>query len=140
MLQTLYQLPKRAIERRGHTEFFTAVDNGAVHEIYLGWALGENVLQHAGLVLAGSVGAFLDERAGVAVELDAEGLSDGLAFGDECVEERAGGSEARCCAVVQKGESADGICGSVEDELGPLGAAGILKRNDFQACAIEELR
>src|SRR5467141_3978574 len=140
MLQTLYQLPERAIERRGDPEFFAAVSNGTIHEIHFGLALGENVLQHAGFVLARSVGALLHEGAGIAVELDAERFGDRFSFGDERVEERASGRESTGCPVVEQGESADGIGGGVEDELGPLRAAGVLQRNDFQACAVQKLR
>src|SRR6266852_1404124 len=140
MLQTFYELPQRTIERRGHAQFFTAVGNGAIHEINLGLAPGQNVLQHAGFVLAGSIRAFLNEGAGIAVELDAESLGHRFSFGDERVEKRAGGSETRGSAGMKECESADGVCRGVEDELGPLGAAGVLQRNDFQACAVQKLR
>ena len=91
-------------------------------------------------MLAGSVRAFLHEGAGIAVELDAERFGDRFSFGNERVEERAGGRESTGCTVVELGESADRIGGGVEDELRPLRAAGVLQRNDFQACAIQKLR
>src|SRR6266481_4269021 len=127
ILQAFYQLPQRTVERRGHAQFFAAVDDGAIHEIDFGLALGENVLQHAGFVLAGSVGAFLHEGAGIAVELDAERFGDRLAFGDERVEKSAGGRESSGRTVMEKSESADGIGGGVENEFGPLGAASVLE-------------
>ncbi len=139
MLQTFYELPQSTIERRGHSEFFAAFGDSAVHEVDLGLPLGENVLQHAGFVLAGRIGAFLNQSAGIAVELDAERLGDRFTFGDERVEERAGGREAGGCAVMQKCESANGIRGGVKDEFGPLGAASVLKGNDFQTGAVQQL-
>ncbi len=60
-------------------------------------------------MLAGRIGAFLNQSAGIAVELDAEGLGDGFSFGNQRIEERARGSETRGCAVMKQGESADGI-------------------------------
>src|SRR5712692_2569619 len=104
MLQTFYELPQRAVERRRHTQFFATVGDGAIHEVNLGLSLGDNGFQHTGLVLAGSISAFLNQSAGIAVKLDSESLGDRFSFGDEGVEERAGGSEARCCAVVQEGD------------------------------------
>src|SRR4029077_7911613 len=59
---------------------------------------------------------------------------------DECIEKRPGGREARGSAVVKKGESTDRIGGGVEDQFGPLRAAGVLQRNDFQACTVQKLR
>src|SRR5260370_7532135 len=109
MLQTLYQLPQRAIERRGHSEFFPTVCDRAVHEVDLGLAPGENVLQHAGFMLAGSVGAFLDEGAGIAMELDAERFGDRFTFGDERVEKRAVGREPAASAVFQKRKASNAV-------------------------------
>src|SRR4029077_15468830 len=131
MLQTFYQLPERTIKRRGHAEFFATLGDGAIHEINLGLALGENVLQHAGLVLAGSVCAFLDEGARIAMELNAERLGNRFSFGDQRVKKRTGGRESSGGAVVKKRERADGIGRGVEDEFGPLRAASVLQRNDF---------
>src|SRR5260370_12841654 len=139
MLQTFYELPQRASERSGYPEFLSTVCDRAVHEVHLGLALGENVLQHAGFMLAGSVGAFLDEGAGIAMELDAERVGERFNFGDARVEERAGGREAGGCAVVQKCESANGIRGGVKDEFGPWGAASVLKGNHFQTGAVQQL-
>ena len=101
-------------------------------------ALGEHVLQHAGVVLAGSVGALFDERARIAMKLDAEGFCDGFALGDEGVEKCARGRQAGGSAVVQQSERANGIGGGVEDELGPLRAARVSERDDMHAAAIEE--
>ena len=140
MLQTFYELPQRAIERRGHSEFLATVGNGAIHEINFGLALGKNILQHAGFVLAGSIRAFLDESARIAVELDAKCLGDGFALGDQRVEERARLRESGGCAMVEQGESADRIGRGVEDKLGPLSSASVLKGNDFESRAIQELR
>src|SRR5258705_1588519 len=82
MFQAFYELPQCAVERRRHTEFFTAICDRAVHEVLFRLALRKNILQHAGLVLAGSIGAFLHQRARVAVKLYAERLGDRLALGD----------------------------------------------------------
>src|SRR6266852_4095470 len=100
MLQTFYELPQCAIERRGHSAFLATVGDGAIHEVNLGLALGQNVLQHAGFVLAGSIGAFLDERARIAVKLNSEGFGDSFALRDQRVEESARLRESRGCAVV----------------------------------------
>src|SRR5579859_4405459 len=137
MLQALYELPKCAIQWRGHSQSVAAVGNRAVHEVHLRLALGKNVLQHAGLVLTRSVGPFLHQRAGIAVELDAQSLGDSLAFGNQSIEERAGGGESRGCAVMQQCESADRIGRGIEDQLGPLRTAGVLQRYDFQARAVQ---
>src|SRR6266404_4506833 len=110
MLQTFYELPHRTVERRGHAQFFAAVGGGA----------------------------FLDRSASIAVVLDAKSLGDSFSFRDQSVEQRTCRSEARGCAVVEKSESANGICGSVEDEFGPLSTAGVLERNDLQTCAIQQ--
>ncbi len=60
-------------------------------------------------MFAGSVGAFVNESTRIAVQSDAESFGDGLAFGDQVVEELAGGREASGGAVVEESESADGI-------------------------------
>src|ERR1700730_692639 len=101
MLQTFDELPERAIQRRGHSEFFAGISDGAVHEIDFRLALGENILQHAGFVLAGSIGTFLDKRARIAVELDAESLGNSFAFRDQCVKERSGFRKASGSAVME---------------------------------------
>src|SRR6266404_682548 len=139
MLQTFYELPKRAIERSGHAKFFATVGDRAIHEVNLRLALRKNVLQHAGLVLAGSIRTLLHERAGIAMELDAKSLRDRFAFRDKRVEERSSLRKASGSAVMQQRERADRIGRSVENELGPLRATGVLQRNDFQPCAIEQL-
>src|SRR5690349_9625031 len=68
MLEALNQLPHRSIERGRNARLVPPFDNRSVHEIHFGLPPREYVLQHAGVVLAGSIGPFFDERAGVAVE------------------------------------------------------------------------
>src|ERR1700740_3490890 len=80
MLQTFYELPQRAIEWRGHSKFLAAVRDGAIHEIDFSLTLGKDILQHSGFVIARSIGAFLDERARIAVKLNSEGLGDSFAL------------------------------------------------------------
>src|SRR5258707_9019208 len=61
MLETLRQLPERSVQGGGDADFLAPLSDGAVHEIDFCLALSQNVLQHAGAVLAGGVGAFLNE-------------------------------------------------------------------------------
>src|SRR5713101_3563133 len=131
MFQAFYELPQCAVERRRHAELFTAICDRAVHEVHFRLALRKNILQHAGLVLAGSIGTFLYKRARIAVKLYAERLRDRLALADQRIEQRPGGNEARRCAMMEKRQRADWICGGVENKLGPLSAAGVLQRNNF---------
>src|SRR6266404_72728 len=126
MLQTFYELPKRAIERSGHAKFFSAVGDRAIHEVNLRLALRKNILQHAGLVFSRRVRALLHERAGIAMELDAKSFGDRFAFRDKRVEERSSLRKASGGAVMQQRERADRIGRSVENELGPLRATGVL--------------
>ena len=63
--------------------FLAPVHDRAIHEIHFGVALGKNILQHAGIVFAGSVRAFLHHRARIAVQADAHGFRDGFTFGDQ---------------------------------------------------------
>src|SRR6202795_891675 len=125
MLQTFDKLPQRAIERSGHAELLATVSDRAVHKVHLSLALGKNVLQHAGFVLAGRVRAFLHERTGIAVELDAERFRDGFAFRDERVEQCTRLRKASGGAVMEQRERTDRIGRSVEDEFGPLCATRI---------------
>src|SRR5438094_2623855 len=67
VLKPFDQLPHRPIERSGNTRLLSPFDNRAVHKIHFRLPLGEHVLQHAGVVLAGRVGSFFNERAGIAV-------------------------------------------------------------------------
>ena len=138
MFESFCELPERTIERSRDAHFFTPIGNCAVHKIHFGLALGKNVLEHAGFVFAGSVGAFLHERARIAVKLNAKSFCDGFSFGNERIEKRSSRRKARGRAVVKKGERAHGICRGVEDELGPLGAAGVLQGNHAQAGAVEK--
>ena len=85
----------------GTPVFSPHFDDGAIHEIDFGLALGENILQHGGTMFAGSVGSFLHQRARIAVQFDAESFGDGFAFGDQIVEQLAGGREASGRAVMQ---------------------------------------
>ena len=139
MLEAFDQGPHRFVERRGDIMFFSPLHNRAVHEIHFGLPFSEHVLQHAGVVFAGSVRAFLHQGAGIPVELDAHGFCDGFAFGNHRVEKFAGGGEASCGAVMKKSESANWICGSVEDEFSPLSAARVIESDDVEAGAIEQL-
>src|SRR5260370_33111359 len=66
MLQTFYELPESAVERRWDAQFFAAVGGGAIHEVNFGLALGQNVLQHAGFCRAGGIVTLLSESAGIA--------------------------------------------------------------------------
>ena len=140
VLQAFDQLPKSTIQRSGNSDPFAAFHDRSVHEIDLGLPLRENVLQHAGFVFAGGVRAFFHEGSGIAVQLDAQRFGDRFSFFDQSVEERTRWREASCCTMMQQGESADRIRRSVEDELGPLRAAGVLQRNDAQTRAIEQVR
>src|SRR6267154_3791468 len=82
MFQAFYKLPQCAVERRRYTEFFTAICDRAVHEVHFRLPLRKNILQHAGLVLAGSIGPLLHQRSRIAVKLYPERLRDRLALGD----------------------------------------------------------
>src|SRR5260370_25110303 len=138
MLESSDQLPHAAIERSGDAGFFTTVDNRAVHKIDFGLALGESVLQHAGVVLAGSVCAFFDKSARIAVKLDAESFGHRFALGDEGVEKRVGGGKARGSTMMQQSDRADRIGGGVEDKCGPLRAAPLFERDDVTAASDRE--
>lgn len=140
MFESFDQLPHRAIQRGRHARFFSPFDNRAVHEIHFGLALGQHVLQHAGVVLAGGVGAFFDERSGIAVKFNAQGFGNGFAFGDQFVEKCASGREARGRPMMQQRECTNGICRRIENQLGPLGPTRIHERNDMHAASIEKVR
>src|SRR5204862_397526 len=88
----------------------------------------------------GGVRAFFNERARIAVKLDAQGFGDRFAFREEVVEKHAGGREACSGAMVQQRERADGIRRSVENKLGPLCAACVFQRDDAHATAIQQRR
>src|SRR4029077_18324705 len=138
VFESFCELPKRAIKRRGNAHFFAPVCNCPVHEIHFGLAFGENVLKHARFVSAGSIGAFFHESARIAVQNDSQRLRDGFTFGNESAKKCSGRWKARGRAVMQQGEGADGIRRSIENELGPLCAAGVLQRDHAQTGAVEK--
>ena len=82
MLEAFNQLPHGSIERSGNARLFSPFDNRTVHEIHFRLPLCQHVLQHAGVVLAGSIGSFFDECAWIAVEFDAQRFGHRLALGD----------------------------------------------------------
>src|SRR5690242_18442557 len=102
MLEAFNQLPHRSIERGGNARLFAPFDNRSVHEVHLGLPPRDYVLQHAGVVLAGSIGSFFDERARIAAEFNAECFRNRFALGDQFVEKGASGREARRRAVMQQ--------------------------------------
>ena len=115
----------------GTSGLLAPLHDRAIHEIDFGLALGENILQHAGAVFAGSVGAFLHQLAGIAMQFDPKSLGDGFAFGDQIVEKLAGRSEARGGPMMQQRQRANRIGGGVKDELGPLRSTSVLSATVF---------
>src|SRR5271165_2546401 len=76
VFQPFNQFPQRFVQRSWNTCLFAPVHNRSIHKVDLGLPLGKYVLQHAGTVLAGRVGALLHELPGVAVQFDSQGLRD----------------------------------------------------------------
>src|SRR5258708_37179070 len=89
-------------------------------------------------MLAWRVRAFFYKLARIAVKSYAEFGRHGFALGDQIVKELPGGREARGGAMVEESERAYGVCGSVENKLGPLSAAGILQGNGVHAGSRDE--
>jgi len=138
MFKSFCELPKRAIERSGHAQLFAPVGDRAVHKIHFGLAFGKNILKHARFVLARSICAFLHQGSRIAMELDSQSLCDGFAFGNESVKKRVGRRKARRCTVMQQCKRPNGICRRVENELGPLGAAGVAEGDYAHSSAVEK--
>ena len=67
------------------------------------------------------------------MERDAQAFGHGLAFGDQVVEQLAGGRKPRRRAVMQQRQRADRIGGRVENQFGPLRAARIFQGNGVHA-------
>lgn len=86
MFQALDQFPESAIERRGYVRLLAPFHNRAVHKIDFCLSFGENILQHACAMLSGSVGALLNELAGVTMQFDSESLGNCFALCDQIVE------------------------------------------------------
>jgi len=131
MFQTFYELPQRAVERVGTPSFSPLSAMAPFMKSTSVWRLARMSWSMLALCLQERL-HLLDEGAGIAVELDAKSFRDGLSFGDEGVEKVSGGSEAGGCTVMEKGESADRIGGSVENEFGPLRAAGVFEGMTFR--------
>src|SRR5258708_27272813 len=89
-------------------------------------------------MLAWAVRAFFYKVARIAVKSYAEFGRHGFALGDEIAKELPGGREAGGGAMVEESERAYGVCGSVENKLGPLSAAGILQGNGVHAGSRDE--
>src|SRR5258708_33958175 len=89
-------------------------------------------------MLAWRVRAFFYKLARIAVKSYAEFGRHGFALGDQIAKELPGGREARGGAMGEESERAYGVCGSVENKLGPLSAAGILQGNGVHAGSRDE--
>src|ERR1700682_6723731 len=101
MFETLRQLPERSVQGRGDADFLAPLSDGAVHEIDFCLTLCQNVLQHAGAVLSGGVGAFLNELSWIPMKFDSPLCGNSFTLVDQIVEQLTRGSEARGGAMVK---------------------------------------
>ncbi len=134
----LINCPQRLVQRSRHACFLAPLHDRAVHEIDLGLALGEDILQHAGAVLAGSVGAFLHQRRGSPCNSIPNSFATASPSAIRSFEQLSGGREAGRRAVMQQRERADGIGGGIEDQLGPLRAASVFQGDRIHAGASDQ--
>src|SRR5258708_11810834 len=95
MLEPVRQLPERSVQGGGDADFLAPLSDGAVHEIDFCLALSQNVLQHAGAVLAGGVGAFLNELSWIPMKFDSHLCGNSFALVDQIIEQLTRRSEAR---------------------------------------------
>src|SRR5271154_739673 len=129
MLEAFDQSPHRFIQRRRDANLLAPFHDRAIHKIHFRNALGEHVLQHAGVMLARRVRAFLHHRARIAVQRDAHSLRNGLALGNQVDEKLSGRRKTRSRAVMQQRQGADRIRRGVENEFRPLSPARIFEGN-----------
>src|SRR5258706_15666199 len=101
MLEPLRQLPERSVQGGGDADFLAPLSDGAVHEIDFCLALSQNVLQHAGAVLAGGVGAFLNELSWIPMKFDSHLCATSFSPVDQIIEQLTRGSEALGGAMVK---------------------------------------
>src|SRR5258707_3029495 len=104
VLQSLDELPECSVEGRGYADLVAPAHDGSIHEVDLGLALGKNILQHAGRMLARRQGSFLHQLPWIAVQLDAERFGHLLPFRHQVVKQFSGRSEARRAAVMKQGQ------------------------------------
>ena len=72
MLETFDQFPHHFVQGGRNSDFLTPFHDGAIHEINFSLTLGQDVLQHAGAVFAGSIGALLHQLSRIAMERDSQ--------------------------------------------------------------------
>jgi hypothetical protein len=72
MFETFDKFPQRPIQRSWHAHFFTPMHDRSIHEIHFRLPLGEDVLEHAGTVLAGSVCALLYKLTRIAMQFNSQ--------------------------------------------------------------------
>ena len=59
MFQSLDEFEECFVQGRRHPDLFSPVNDRAIHEIDFGLPLREDILQHAGAMLAGRIRTFL---------------------------------------------------------------------------------
>src|ERR1700760_2530290 len=74
VLGPLDQRPHSLIQWSGHAILLAPLHDRAIHEIDLGDARRKHVLEHAGLVLTGSISPLLHQRARISVKRNAHRL------------------------------------------------------------------
>ena len=72
MLQAFHQCPQRLVQWSWDTHLFAPLHDGPIDKVHFGFASCENILQHAGAMLAGSSGSFLYELPRIAVQFDSQ--------------------------------------------------------------------
>jgi hypothetical protein len=87
----------------------------SVHEIDFGLPLGQNILQHAGAMLARCVCAFFYKFPRIAMQFNTKLARDGFSFCNQIIEKLRGGFEPAACAMMQQRQRSNGVRRRIED-------------------------
>jgi len=103
MFQTLDEFTESLVQGSWHADFFAPLHDRTVHEINFRLALGEDILQHAGAMLARGIGALLYQLSRIPMQFDAKLLRYRLALGDHVLEQLSRRRKSRSGSVMQQG-------------------------------------